>query len=152
MHLNTVLFYQVFVIIKYVLFLSPRVFVVGGKLPSAVNTYSEDLKASNPYNLQTETLIWEDSSAQCITICQTSKFSLERRVIKFDQKSGKCECFRNLEDGLFASKEPQIAEKAVFVYTGIHFSANFFMNIKHRWLWICFARSRSKIFSRLGAD
>ena len=133
MPLKTFSAYNVFIFLKILFFVASKVFFVCGKLPSAVTINSEELKASNPYNLQTETLSWDDSSAQCIQSCQNSEFSLERLVIKFDKKFGKCECYRNLEEGLFASNGQQIPEETVVFYTGIHYSANLFMNTVHRW-------------------
>ena len=81
----------------------------------------KDLRASNPYNLQTETLSWEAIPTLCMKRCRESKQALDRRLIRFDKQSGKCECFLNMEENFVvydSSTIPTIPEKLIVFYTG----------------------------------
>ena len=76
-----------------------------------------DLKASNPYILQTQFVSWEGKPGQCLKKRKKSTASLDRLVIRFDKQSGKCERYVNTGDCLLATDTP---DKSDVFYTGIN--------------------------------
>ena len=91
--------------------------IVASDINSFIHT-SVDLKESNFYNLQIEKLTWKNNPAGCSKSCPISDNTATRRVVKFDQKIGKCECFLNAKKDLFDSSDSAKIPNAVFLYPG----------------------------------
>ena len=78
-----------------------------------------DLGLSNPYNFLLDYVSWKQKSNLCPKSCRELNMNLNtRRVIRYDQKSGRCSCFLSAEEKLYKTINLSKLQNSFYYYPG----------------------------------